>query len=121
MRERMIKVASLLMAGTLIFSAAYTQNKMKVEANEVTANTRTVTAGVSSELAEQLEGMVSLDVNVTSGVTNTVGGYLLEVAAMTMDDVNVTETDTVTTAAGQAAAFGYTNLGVEQLKRFPTQ
>lgn len=115
MRERMIKVASLLMAGTLIFSAAYTQNKMKVEANEVTANTRTVTAGVSSELAEQLEGMVSLDVNVTSGVTNTVGDYLLEVAAMTMDDVNVTETDTVTTAAGQAAAFGYTNLGVAQV------
>lgn len=115
MRDRMIKVASLLMAGTLIFSAAYAQNKMKVEANEVAAETRSVTAGVSSELAKQLEGAVSLDVNVTSGVTDAVGNYLLEAAAMTIDDVKVTETDTVTTAAGQAEAYGYTNLGVAQV------
>lgn len=115
MRDRMIKVASLLMAGTLIFSAAYAQNKMKVEANEVAAETQSVTAGVSSELAKQLEGAVSLDVNVTSGVTDAVGNYLLEAAAMTIDDVKVTETDTVTTAAGQAEAYGYTNLGVAQV------
>lgn len=115
MRDRMIKVASLLMAGTLIFSAAYAQNKMKVEANEVAAETQSVTAGVSAELAKQLKGAVSLDVNVTSGVTDAVGNYLLEAAAMTIDDVKVTETDTVTTAAGQAEAYGYTNLGVAQV------
>lgn len=115
MRDRMIKVASLLMAGTLIFSAAYAQNKMKVEANEVAAETQSVTAGVSSELVKQLEGAVSLDVNVTSGVTDAVGNYLLEASAMTIDDVKVTETDTVTTAAGQAEAYGYTNLGVAQV------
>ena len=34
---------------------------------------------------------------------------------MTIDDVKVTETDTVTTAAGQAEAYGYTNLGVAQV------
>lgn len=114
MRERMIKVASLLMAGTLIFSAAYAQNKIKAEPNEAASETRTVTAGISSKLAEQLEGEVSLDANVVAGVTDAVGDYLLEASTMTIDDVKVTDTDAVTTAAGQAEAYGYTNLGVAQ-------
>lgn len=114
MRDRMIKVASLLMAGTLIFSAAYAQNKIKAESNEAASETRTVTAGISSKLAEQLEGEVSLDANVVAGVTDAVDDYLLEASTMTIDDVKVTDTDAVTTAAGQAEAYGYTNLGVAQ-------
>ena len=49
-----------------------------------------------------------------SGVTDVMGNYLLEASAMTID-ADVVETDTVTTAAGQAEAFGYINLGVAQV------
>lgn len=114
MKSRMIKVASLLLVGAFVFSAAYTQNGTNVEANEVPVSARSVTAGVSYVQTQQIEEAAGLNGTVASGVTDAVGNYLLEASAMTIE-ANVVETDTVTTAAGQAEALGYTNLGVAQV------
>lgn len=114
MKSRMIKVASLLLVGAFVFSAAYTQNGTNVEANEVPVSARSVTAGVSYVQTRQIEEAAGLNGTVASGVTDAVGNYLLEASAMTIE-ANVVETDTVTTAAGQAEALGYTNLGVAQV------
>jgi len=111
MKARMIKVASLLLAGAFVFGAAYTQNGTAAAAEEVAASARSVTAGVSYVQSQQI---ADLSGGVVSGVTDVMANYLVEASAMTID-ADVVETDTVTTAAGQAEAFGYTNLGVAQV------
>lgn len=114
MKARMIKVASLLLAGAFVFGAAYTQNGKNVAAKEVAVSASSVTAGISYVQSQQIEEAVSLSGSVVSGVTDVMGTYLAEASSMT-EDANVVETDTVTTAAGQAEAFGYTNLGLAQV------
>lgn len=116
MKARMIKVAGLLLAGAFVFGAAYTQNGKSAAAEEAAANIRSVTAGVSYVQSQQLEEAAEGNGSLVSGVTDVLGDYLLEAEASAMTvDANVVETDTVTTAAGQAEAFGYTNLGVAQV------
>lgn len=114
MKTRMVKVVSLLLAGAFVFAAAYTQNGKSAATGDVAVGARSVTAGVSYVQSQQIEETADLGGSVVSGVTDVMGNYLLEASAMTID-ANVVETDTVTTAAGQAEAFGYINLGVAQV------
>lgn len=120
MKARIIKITGLLVAGALVFGAAYTQNRADVTADAaVTAEESTektaLTAGASRQIADQIEDTISLDSRVAAGATDVIGDYLLSTAAMTEDDLQVAENDTVTTAAGQAEAYGYTNLGIAQV------
>lgn len=120
MKARIIKITGLLVAGVLVFGAAYTQNRADVTADAaVTAEESTektaLTAGASRQIADQIEDTISLDSRVAAGATDVIGDYLLSTAAMTEDDLQVAENDTVTTAAGQAEAYGYTNLGIAQV------
>lgn len=113
MKARMIKVAGLLLAGALAFTVAYTSPVVGQEQSDTASGIR---AGVSSELAIDLDAYASLNNTVAAGVTETVSGYLNEAGVMLAD---VTATDAVTTTAGQdetgnsvATELGYTNLGV---------
>lgn len=107
MKNRVIRTAGILVAGTILFTVAYTsQNE---EGAYVAANDN-VRAGVSSEICMDVEAYSGVNTVVASGVTGEVSGYLstsVEVAA-----AQVTEAESVMTATGQADTFGYTNLGV---------
>lgn len=120
MKARIIKITGFLVAGALVFGAAYTQNRADVTADAaVTAEESTektaLTAGASRQIADQIEDTISLDSYVAAGATDAVGEYLLSTATMTEEDLQVAENNTVTTAAGQAEAYGYTNLGIAQV------
>lgn len=120
MKARMIKVTGLLIVGALVFGTAYTQNRADVAADaavaaEESTEKTALTAGASRQIADQIEDTISLDSRVAAGATDVIGDYLLSTAAMTEDDLQVAENDTVTTAAGQAEAYGYTNLGIAQV------
>ncbi len=114
MRARMVKTASVLMAGILMVSTVYIQSGIKAEADEAVTERYSLTAGISAELAEQIVMAEPVDVSLSSGVTETVGIYLAETVGI-VPDAKVSETDAVTTAVGQAETFGYTNLGVAQV------
>lgn len=120
MKARIIKITGLLVAGALVFGTAYTQNRADVVADaavaaEESTEKTALTAGASRQIADQIEDTISLDSRVAAGATDVIGDYLLSTAAMTEDDLQVAENDTVTTAAGQAEAYGYTNLGIAQV------
>lgn len=120
MKARIIKITGLLIAGALVFGTAYTQNRADVAADaavaaEESTEKTALTAGASRQIADQIEDTISLDSRVAAGATDVIGDYLLSTAAMTEDDLQVAENDTVTTAAGQAEAYGYTNLGIAQV------
>lgn len=118
MKARMMKVAGLLLAGTFVFTVAYTNQAKGTEAETAGVNVR---AGVSSEFNTELDSYGNT--TVTAGVSGEVSDYLSN-AGMVV--AQVTDTDHVMTAAGQegeeeaqtvpeespAEAFGYTNLGV---------
>lgn len=111
MKARMMKVAGLLLAGTLVFTIAYTN---QTEGKETQTANDSVRAGVSSEFNTELESYIAANTDVASGVTGAVSDYLSE--SMTTA-AQVSETDSVMTATGQEEAaevnsFGYTNLGV---------
>ena len=120
MKAKIISAAGILAAGTLIFTAAYTANQVEGKQTKQSG----VSAGVSSELAAQMDTYLNENTTVASGVTDTLSGYLSESAEAAAE---ITETDTVITASGQeeqdeqealqeaAAEFGYTNLGVAQV------
>ncbi len=120
MKAKIIRAAGILAAGTLIFTAAYTANQVEGKQTKQSG----VSAGVSSELAAQMDTYLNENTTVASGVTDTLSGYLSESAEAAAE---ITETDTVITASGQeeqdeqealqeaAAEFGYTNLGVAQV------
>lgn len=120
MKARIIKITGLLVAGALVFGTVYTQNRADVAADaavaaEESTEKTALTAGASRQIADQIEDTISLDSRVAAGATDVIGDYLLSTAAMTEDDLQVAENDTVTTAAGQAEAYGYTNLGIAQV------
>lgn len=105
MKARMMRVAGLLLVGTVAFSIAYTN---PAEESYIVADGN-IRAGVSSEFCTEVEAYTG-NQTVASGVTGTVSDYLsssIEVAA-----AEVAETDTVMTASGQEETFGYTNLGI---------
>ena len=120
MKAKIIRAAGILAAGTLIFTAAYTANQVEGKQTKQSG----VSAGVSLELAAQMDTYFNENTTVASGVTDTLSGYLSESAEAAAE---ITETDTVITASGQeeqdeqealqeaAAEFGYTNLGVAQV------
>ncbi len=120
MKAKIIRAAGILAAGTLIFTAAYTANQVEGKQTKQSG----VSAGVSLELAAQMDTYFNENTTVASGVTDTLSGYLSESAETAAE---ITETDTVITASGQeeqdeqealqeaAAEFGYTNLGVAQV------
>lgn len=105
MKARMIRIAGILLAGALAATVAYTNQKTGDETEVVSAGVR---AGISTEFNTEME----VNKTVVSGVTGTVAEYLNEAGTMV---AAVSETDAVTTAAGQQTAvdeFGYKNLGI---------
>lgn len=105
MKARMMRVAGLLLAGTIAFSIAYTN---PIEDINIVAGGK-ARAGISSEFCTELETYTE-NTTAVAGVTGAVSDYIsssIEVAA-----AEVSETDTVMTAMGQEETFGYTNLGI---------
>lgn len=130
MKAKFIKAAGLFTAGVLMVTVSYKADgagNTSVQAAEQIPAVETVSAGVSSELAAQLDGSVLFDTAVSSGVTGTLASYMEEAAEYS---AGVVETDNVMTASGQkeeqeekdkkeameaaAREFGYQNLGVVQ-------
>lgn len=110
MKARLIKIAGLLLTSTLLITAAYTS---QAQGQETSALNRNIRAGVASEFDTELK--LYTNSTVVSGATGAVSDYLGDAVTVAAE---ITETDTVMTAAGQeeenaaASGFGYTNLGV---------
>ena len=108
MKARMMRIAGILLAGSLMVTVAYTNQVEGKETEDAYSNVR---AGVSSELGVNLDAYASANRTVVSGVSETVSEYLNEVG-MAVSAAEVTETDTDTVALAAGNEFGYTNLGV---------
>lgn len=111
MKTRMIKLAGVLLTGTLVFTIAYTSQTQGKEAGEAGGSVR---AGVSSEFCIDPDDFENKNTTVASGVTDAIAAYFGEAENM---EAAVEAAETVTTAAGQEAAdlsatYGYENLGV---------
>lgn len=107
MKARVIRTAGILVAGTILFTAAYT-NQNEQDAH-IAANDN-VRAGISSEICTDIEAYSEANTVVASGITGEVSEYLS--ASVETATAQVSEAESVMTAAGQANTFGYTNLGV---------
>lgn len=107
MKARMMRVAGLLLAGTLVFGIGYTS---QTQGKQVAQESLDVRAGVVSEFDAELDKEEDT-LALTAGVTGVVSEYL---SGAVTAEADVTESDAVVTATGQEAAnsFGYTNLGV---------
>lgn len=117
MKARMIKIAGILLAGSLMFTVAYMNSGESAVTEKVHTGAR---AGVTAELGTELDAYASTNKSVASGVTDAVTGYLNAAGTAV---AGVTETDTVATAAGQETEeealpdeFGYKNLGVASVE-----
>lgn len=109
MKERMIKVAGLLLMGSLIFTVAYQNQDTDSSAAEST-NT-SVSAGISAAYSTELM-IADEDANLTvgAGITTTVADYMTDAQVLAAE---AKEKQLVT--ATQMAAYGYTNLGIAQV------
>lgn len=110
MKARVIRTAGVLVAGTILFTVAYT-NPKEESTYVVTAND-SVRAGVSSEISTEVEVYSGTNTVVASGVTGTFSEYLSTSVEVAATQVEVSEAENIVTAAGQADTFGYMNLGV---------
>lgn len=112
MKERMIKIAGILLTGSMMFFVAYTNPTVGRAAS---ADAHSVHAGIALEFDEELENVRPVNTTVASGVTEAMAGYLGEAGTAA---VGVTETDVATTAAsGQEIPVnqevcGYKNIGI---------
>ena len=107
MRARLIRTASVLVAGTILFTVAYTN---QIDESSYTLENGGVSAGVSAEFNTEVELYTGSNTNVASGVNSVVAECLENSVAVAK--AQVSETDAVMTASGQADMFGYTNLGI---------
>ncbi len=107
MKARMMRVAGLLLAGTLVFSIAYTNPAEEAD----TAADGNIRAGVSSEFCTEVAAYTG-NRTVVSGVTGIVSDYLSSSVEVAAAEAAVAETDVVATASGQEETFGYINLGI---------
>lgn len=107
MKTRLMRTAGVLLAGTIAFTVAYTNQGME-QASLVAEDS--VYAGVSSEMLAETVLSAEGSTQVASGVTGAVTGYLSSSAQLAV--AGLSESDAVMTALGQADTFGYTNLGV---------
>lgn len=110
MKARVIRTAGVLAAGTILFTVAYTSPNEK-SASYTTAN-GSIHAGVSSEINTDVEAYGRVNTMTASGVTGELSEYLRASVEVAAAQVEVSDAETVMTAAGQADTFGYTNLGV---------
>ncbi len=97
MKTRLMKVAGLLLTGTLVFTVAYTGQAKEKEATLSNADVR---AGVSTEFDGEFGSYGNT--KVASGVTGEVSGYL---SNATTGVAGVTGLDAVKTATGQDIAL----------------
>lgn len=106
MKVRMIKVAGLLLAGSLMFTVAYTN---RTEPEVVNAASGSVRTAVSSESVSGTQS--SADTSVVAGVAGVFTKYLNEAD---LPDADISDAPVEVTGSGQDTAntFGYTNLGV---------
>lgn len=107
MKAKLMRTAGVLFAGTIMFTVAY-MNPTFGNVQEVADGN--VRAGVSSEISVELGSYTGMNDMVASGVTDTVSNYLAN--SITVAKAEVSETDAVMTATGQANILGYTNLGI---------
>ena len=95
MKARMMRVAGLLLAGTITFSVAYANPAKEVD-TVVSANVR---AGVSSEFCTEVDTYRG-NMTASSGVTGGVTDYLSSSVENAATEIAVEEADTVMTASG---------------------
>ena len=114
MKTKVIKAAGILLAGTLVVTAAYTNQTQGKEAGA--ADTRMnagvdVSAGATSELVAGLDG--DTDRSLVSGANGAVSEYLSDTGAVSPE---ISGTDVAVTALAQETVtedeFGYINLGI---------
>ncbi len=115
MKERIIKVTGLLVAGALVFTAAYQNQGQSQTAAAAGRELRMTEAGASAGISAAYDTeliAVSGDANLTvgAGITNTVSAYITDAEVLAAE---VRETQRL--AAAQMAVYGYTNLGVVQV------
>ena len=116
MRTRVIKAAGILLAGTLVVTAAYANQTQGKDAGSVNAQLEAgvdLSAGATSELVAGLDGSVQ-NTTVVSGAYGAVNDYLSETGAVSAE---ISGTDVAVTAMAQEAPavedeFGYINLGI---------
>lgn len=105
-KTRMIKVAGLALAGTLLFSVAYKeQTEIEVVQAASSASLTNALLGTTEKIAEEA-AEVNTDAAVVAGVSELVSDYLT-----TENNVAVKAQAAVTTGNGQDN-FGYQNLGI---------
>lgn len=106
MKARMIRVAGLFLAGTIVFTVAYTNPSDEKSTRNADG---ALWAGITSELNTEVAAY-NKNTIVASGVTGVVSEYLNSSTPVASAEVH--ETDTVITASGQVDTMGYTNLGI---------
>ena len=115
MKERIIKVAGLLMAGALVFTAAYqTQGRHRTAeavGTQIDMTGASASAGISAAYDTELVAVNgNTNLTVGAGITNTVSAYITDAEVLAAETK-----ETQRLAAAQMAVYGYTNLGIAQV------
>lgn len=115
MKERIIKVAGLLMAGALVFTAAYqSQGRHRTAeavGTQIDMTGASASAGISAAYDTELVAVNgNTNLTVGAGITNTVSAYITDAEVLAAETK-----ETQRLAAAQMAVYGYTNLGIVQV------
>ena len=128
MKARMIKVAGLLLAGTLVFSTAYMDRGLTEAEAETIETDGTGSAGVAAAFEDEMQAYSGIDNGGRAGIAETFSQSLnsAEITAAQVSEMNAGKTasgqeeeETTTeettaeeTTTEETTICGYTNLGI---------
>ncbi len=128
MKARMIKVAGLLLAGTLVFSTAYMDRGLTEAEAETIETDGTGSAGVAAAFEDEMQAYSGIDNGGRAGIAETFSQSLnsAEITAAQVSEMNAgktasgqeeeeqttEETTTEETTTEETTICGYTNLGI---------
>lgn len=123
MKARMIKVAGLLLAGTLVFSTAYMDRGLTEAEAETIETDGTGSAGVAAAFEDEMQAYSGIDNGGRAGIAETFSQSLnsAEITAAQVSEMNAgktasgqeeEETSAEETTTEETTICGYTNLGI---------
>lgn len=128
MKARMIKVAGLLLAGTLVFSTAYMDRGLTEAEAETIETDGTGSAGVAAAFEDEMQAYSGIDNGGRAGIAETFSQSLnsAEITAAQVSEMNAgktasgqeeeeqttEETTAEETTTEETTICGYTNLGI---------
>lgn len=123
MKARMIKVAGLLLAGTLVFSTAYMDRGLTEAEAETIETDGTGSAGVAAAFEDEMQAYSGIDNGGRAGIAETFSQSLnsAEITAAQVSEMNAGKTasgqeeeeqTTEETTTEETTICGYTNLGI---------